>query len=116
MIIMQKKIPVNGLLGASATPASGTVLMKIGEMAGGMLIHDVHNHMFSKNHHHHHSNNKKHIRSDNDRPYHHHVDDADEDEDINGNEKMLTTQSHIRITENPLPPPPVNAAAEDYIR
>lgn len=85
--------------------------MKIGEMAGGMLIHEVHNHMFSKNHHHH-SNNKRHIRSENDRPYHV---DADEDEDINGNEMMLTTQSHIRITENPLPPP-VNAAAEDYIR
>lgn len=81
--------------------------MMISEMmAGGMLIHDVHNHMF-RNHYH-----KKylHIRSENDPNYH------AEDEDINGNEMI---QSHIRITENPLPPPPmVNAAdrSEDYIR
>lgn len=78
----------------------------ISDMAGGILIHDIHNHTF-RNHHllHHHPNNKtnnnnyninyqQHIRSDG---------------DINGNEM-------IRITENPLPPPPVNAACEDYIR
>lgn len=100
---------------ATATTAKMKMMMMMGSevMAGGrMLIHDVHNHTF-RNHNEDNyitnCNKYLHIRSETD------PNSNDDEDDINGNE-VATIQSHIRITENPLPPPPVNAASEDYIR
>lgn len=87
--------------------------MMMSELAGGILVqHGVHNHAFRNPHQHSHSNNNCFTSS---HKYKSHIDNNnqdDEDDVTNGNEMI---QSHIRITENPLPPPPV-AAADDYIR
>lgn len=77
----------------------------VGELAGGVMImkHDVHNHTFRNNNK---RNNHKylHIRSVNNGSQED-EDEEETDEDINGNGNRETQSSHIRITENPLPPP-----------
>lgn len=90
------------------TAITETTMISEMKMAGGRkLIHDVHNHMFR--------NHKNNITNCNNNKYLHIQQSDTEDGDINGNETMIHSHN-IRITENPLPPPPANAASEDYIR